>query len=64
MNKRFAIGVLALAAFGCDRQDTGSARSTPTPAPATAPATAPAAAVGELDARETRLVMLKLPGMV
>jgi hypothetical protein len=74
MNKRLAIGVLALAAFGCDRQDTTTTTSS-TPAPvsapatATAPATAPstpavAAAVGELDARETRLVMLKLPGMV
>jgi 3-oxoacyl-ACP reductase-like protein len=67
MNKRFAIGVLALAAFGCDRQNTTTTpSSTPAPAssPATAPATAPAAAAGELDARETRLVMLKLPGMV
>ena len=63
MNKRFAIGVLALAAFGCDRQDTPSSPSAVS-TPATAPASAPATAVGELDARETRLVMLKLPAMV
>ena len=69
MMKRFAIGVLALAAFGCDQQDTTttpspSAPSAPATAPATSPATMPGAAAGELDVRETRLVMLKLPGMV
>ena len=55
--RRLMIGLLALAGFACERQSDG-------PSASTAPVTAPAAQADGLDARETRLVMLKLPAMV
>jgi len=57
IKRPFVIGVLALSGLACERRANGPS--------ATAPATAPSAAQADtLDARETRLVTLKLPGMV
>ena len=63
MNKRpFAIGLLALAGLACERDSAGP---DVTATQAVPPATAPVVAQADgLDARETRLVTLKLPGMV
>jgi len=62
MNKRpLMIGLLALSGFACEERAGGPAASS---APATAPSTSPVAQTDGLDARETRLVMLKLPAMV
>ena len=64
MNKRpLMIGLLALGGVACEQRADGPAPSAGS-APATAPATGPAAQADTFDARETRLVTLKLPGMV
>ena len=62
MNKRpLMIGLLAVAGFGCEQRANGPSAST---APSAAPSTQVAGQADGLDARETRLVMLKLPAMV
>jgi len=65
MNKRpLMIGLLAVAGFGCEQRANGpSAATAPSAADAT-PSTQVAGQADGLDARETRLVMLKLPAMV
>lgn len=65
MNRKpLMLGVLALAAFGCEQRnaDTGtSSVSTAATAPADETTTATTA---EADAQNAQLVRLKLPGMV
>ena len=64
MNKRpLMIGLLAVAGFGCEQRGETPSATTAT-APGAAPSTQVAGQADGLDARETRLVMLKLPAMV
>ena len=64
MNKRpLMIALVAMSGFACEQQP--GAPPDAASAPAAAPATGPVVAQADgLDARETRLVMLKLPAMV
>ena len=63
MNKRpLMIALVAMSGFACEQQPGAPPAAS---APAAAPATGPVVAQADgLDARETRLVMLKLPAMV
>ena len=64
MNKRpIVIGLLAVAGFGCEQRG-GAPSAATTATPGATPSTQVAGQADGLDARETRLVMLKLPAMV